>query len=300
MDPLGTPGIASFDRLAYDGHTVPMDTSAPPAGIPVEDWAATPVAVQQFLLATLTVVALQQQQMAPLIARVADREVRLNQHAQNSSKPPSSDPPSAPPRPARVPRGRKPGGQAGHPRHDRPAPAPEQITTTRHHYPSPCPTCGDAVSADRHDACAIPIQYVWALPLVQPLVAAHQYHTVGCQGCGARVTAERPADVPPGAFGTRTAAVVRLLHGRYRSSHRAVGNRFADRFQFPLSLGSVVTLPTTVSTALAPIYADIQTHVQAAPVAKVDETGWKEAGKRRWLWVMVTALATCFAVAPRR
>src|SRR5215211_7114346 len=178
MAPLGTPGIASFDSLAYDWHTAPMDTSAPPAGITMEDWVATPVAVQQFLLATLTLVALQQQQIAPLIARVADLEARLNQHSQNSSKPPSSDPPSAPPRPARVPRGRKPGGQAGHPRHDRPDPDPAQITTTRHHYPSTCLTCGNDVTAQPHDACAIQTQYVWELPLVQPLVAAHQYHTV--------------------------------------------------------------------------------------------------------------------------
>jgi hypothetical protein len=45
-----------------------MDTSAPPVGITAEDWAATPVAVQQVLLATLTVVTLQQQQIAQLLA----------------------------------------------------------------------------------------------------------------------------------------------------------------------------------------------------------------------------------------
>jgi transposase len=218
----------------------------------------------------------------------------------DSSKPPSSDPPSAPSRPPRVARGRKPGGQVGHPRHDRPEPEPDQITTTRHHYPSTCPTCGDDLTAHRHDACAIQIHYVWEVPLVSPQITAHQYHTVCCQGCGVLVTAERPSDVPAGAFGPRTAALVSLLHGRYRISHREVVHLLADLFQLPLSLGSVVTLQTTVSMALAPIYADIQTHVQAAAVANVDETGWKEAGKRRWLWVMVTAMATCFYVATSR
>jgi transposase len=277
-----------------------MDTSVPPAGISADDWAATPVAVQQFLVATLTVVMLQQQQIAQLLRRVADLEARLNQHSQNSSKPPSSDPPSAPPRPARVPRGRKPGGQAGHPRHDRPDPEPDQITTTRHHYPSACPTCGDDLTAHRHDACAIQTQYVWELPIVPPLIAAHHYHTVCCQGCGALASAERPADVPPGAFGPRTAAVVSLLHGRYRISHREVVNLLADLFDLPLSLGSVVTLQTAVSAALAPAHADVQTHVQAAAVVNVDETGWKEAGKRRWLWTVVSAVATLFVVANSR
>ena len=277
-----------------------MDTSVPPAGISADDWAATPVAVQQFLVATLTVVMLQQQQIAQLLRRVADLEARLNQHSQNSSKPPSSDPPSAPPRPARVPRGRKPGGQAGHPRHDRPDPEPDQITTTRHHYPSACPTCGDDLTAHRHDACAIQTQYVWELPIVPPLIAAHHYHTVCCQGCGALASAERPADVPPGAFGPRTAAVVSLLHGRYRISHREVVNLLADLFDLPLSLGSVVTLQTAVSAALAPAHADVQTRVQAAAVVNVDETGWKEAGKRRWLWTVVSAVATLFVVANSR
>src|SRR6266545_8191151 len=173
MDPLGTQGIASFDSLAYDWHTAPMDTSAPPAGITMEDWAATPVVVQQFLLATLTVVALQQQQIAQLIARVADLEARLNQHSQNSSKPPSSDPPSAPPRPARVPRGRKAGAQPGHPHHERPDPSPEQITQVQDHYPDICATCQSHLRAWRYDACAVRTQFVWELPIIQPDITAH-------------------------------------------------------------------------------------------------------------------------------
>jgi transposase len=147
--------MCRFDSPADGWHTVPMDTSAPPAGILADDWAATPVAVQHMLLATLTLVSLQQQQIAQLLTRVAELEARLNQHSQNSSKPPSSDPPSAPPRPARTPHGRKPGAQVGHPRHERPEPEPDQITTTRHHYPSACPTCGDDLTLHRHDACAI-------------------------------------------------------------------------------------------------------------------------------------------------
>src|SRR5215475_4148480 len=229
-----------------------MDTSAPPAGITVEDWAATPVVVQQFLLASLTVVTLQQQQIVQLSARVADLEARLNQHSQNSSKPPSSDPPSAPPRPPRVSRGRKPGGQAGHPRHDRPDPDPDQIDHVRDHYPAVCPTCHDPVANLRRDACAVHTQYVWELPVVRPEITAHQYHTVCCPGCGGLVTADRPADVPPGAFGPRTAAAITILHGDYHLSDRNLPRLLHDFFGLPISLGSVVALQQTGSAALAP------------------------------------------------
>jgi transposase len=277
-----------------------MDTSAPPAGIAAEDWAATPMAVQQFLLATLTVVTLQQQQMVQLSARVADLEAQLNQHSQNSSKPPSSDPPSAPARPVRVPRGRQAGGQLGHPPHDRPAPDPDHIDHVRDHYPEVCPTCHDPLADVRRDACAVRTQYVWELPVVRPEITAHQYHTVCCPGCGDLVTADRPTDVPPGAFGPRTAAAITILHGDYHLSDRNLPRLLADFFGLPISLGSVVALQQTGSVALASVYAAIHTAVQQQPICNIDETGWKEAGKRRWLWTMVTTIATFFYVATSR
>jgi len=39
--------------------------------------------------------------------------------------------------------------------------------------------------------------------------------------------------------------------------------------------------------------------LSAASHVNVDETGWKEAGKRRWLWVAVSAMCTVFVVATR-
>lgn len=277
-----------------------METSTPPRGITVDEWAATPVVVQQMLLTTCAIIAQQQQQHAQLLARIADLEARLNQHSQNSSKPPSSDPPSAPPRPERVTRGRKRGGQVGHPRHERIVPTPEQITETADHYPTICDQCGSDVSGNQHDVCLVDTQYVWDIPPVEPQIVAHHYHTIICHDCGELVTAPRPADVPPGGFGPRVVALIGMLHGRYRISQREVLQLLADLFHVPISLGSIVTCQATVSAALAPIYADLQDQVQAAPVVNIDETGWKEAGKRRWLWTVVSTVATLFLVATGR
>lgn len=284
-----------------------MDDATPPAGISPDDWAATPPAVRAFIRGGLLALQLQQAQLAQLLQantdlqqRVADLEARLNQHSQNSSKPPSSDPPSAPPRPVRGPRGRNAGGQPGHPRHDRPAPDPDHIDLVRDHYPAVCPTCHDPLADVRRDACAVQTQYVWELPVVRPHITAHQYHTVCCPGCGNLVTADRPPDVPPGAFGPRTAAAVTILHGDYHLSDRNLPRLLADFFGLPISLGSVVALQQTGSVALAPAYAAIHTAVQQQSVCNIDETGWKERGKRRWLWTMVTAIATFFFVTPSR
>jgi transposase len=286
-----------------------MDRDLPPAGIGItpDDWAATPLTVRQCLEALMRVLAHQQQQIADqqqqiahLQERVSDLEARLNQHSQNSSKPPSSDPPSAPPRPLHGKSGRKAGGQRGHPRHERPTPDPDQIDQVRDYYPDACPSCHDSLLEVRRDACAMQIQYVWELPLVRPHITAHQYHTVCCPGCAGLVTAERPADVPPGAFGPRTAATVTILHGDYHLSDRAVSRLLHDFFGLPLSLGSVVSLQQVGSQALAPVYDAIHTVVVQQDRCNIDETGWKEAGKRRWLWTMVTAVATFFAVLTSR
>lgn len=277
-----------------------MEPLAPPDGIPVDDWAATPPFIQHAFVALLTIVAQQQQQLAQLQAQLTELQARLKLHSQNSSKPPSSDPPSAPPRPGRVPRGRAKGGQPGHERHLRPNPEPDQISEVRDHYPASCPHCRASLSATWRDACAVQTQYVWELPVVEPQITAHHYHTLCCRNCGDLVTASRPPDVPPGNFGPRIAASVALLHGRYRLSDREIPQLLYDLFKLPLCLGSVVDLQHSCSQALAPVYSAIQTTLQQQGHINMDETGWKEAGKRRWLWVIVSTVATLFHVASSR
>jgi transposase len=284
-----------------------MDDLTPPDGITPEDWTATPPAVRQFIGVLLHVLSLQQQQLADqhqhillLQARIAELEARLNQHSQNSSKPPSSDPPSAPPRPARVPRGRKAGAQPRHPHHERPDPSPEQITQVQEHYPDSCARCQSQLLDRRYDACAVRTQYVWELPIIQPEITSHHYHTLCCQNCGELTTAERPPDVPPGAFGPRTAAAIAVLHGDYHLSDRLVPRLLHEFFSLPLSLGGVVDVQQTASAALEPVYTTIHTAVQQQDRCNIDERGWKEAGQRRWLWTMVTAIASVFVVASSR
>ena len=284
-----------------------MDDLTPPDGISSEDWAATPPAVRRFIGALLHLLTLQQQQLADhhqhlhiLQARIAELEARLNQHSQNSSKPPSSDPPSAPPRPARTPRGRKAGAQVGHPRHERPDPSPEQITDAQDHYPDACASCHNRFLDWRYDACAVRTQYVWELPLFHPEITAHHYHTLCCQNCGELTTAPRPPDVPPGGFGPRAAAGVAVLHGDYHLSDRLVVRLLHEFFGLPISLGGVVELQQTASAALKPVYEAIHSVVQQQDRCNIDETSWKEAGERRWLWTMVTAIASVFLIASTR
>jgi transposase len=68
----------------------------------------------------------------------------------------------------------------------------------------------------------------------------------------------------------------------------------------PLGPGSVSTLCQEVNAALDEPYADVRARVEAEAHANVDETGWKQAGERRLLWVAVTAQCTLCVVARNR
>lgn len=268
-----------------------MNEVTPPLGIAPADWDATPPAVRTVVLALLD-------QVQTLQARVTDLEARLSQYSGNSSRPPSSDPPGAPPRPHRTPSGRKRGGQPGHAGHQRDLLPPRQVDELIVHRPTACPHCQTALPYDL-PASEILRQQVWEVPPLHPHVTEHQFPTVTCPHCQATVRAPRPPEMPPGSFGPQVVALVALLHGRYRLSTREVALLLDDLWHIPLSVGSVPALYQTASTALAPVYTEVQDVVQGQAVANVDETPWHEHRQARYLWVATTLVATLFLVARR-
>lgn len=258
-----------------------MDEVSPPAGIPLEDWRATPQSVQVLLLA--------------LLDDVGILKAKLNQTSQNSSKPPSSDPPSAPPRPAKVLRGRKPGGQVGHQGSTRERREPDEIVACR---PDECPACHTALPLDLPDAAAVVVTQVWELPLLQPVITDYHQHTVCCPACATAVTAQVPE--ASNGYGVRVAALCGHLHGTFHLSYRAIADLLADLANLPIGVASVVASCQRLSAALEPIDAALHTALDSQAVVNVDETSWRERGKRCWLWTATSAASTVFRITKSR
>jgi len=255
-----------------------------PPGIAAEDWAVTPLAMQQWVVSLLeTVVALQK--------RVAELEERVNQTSRNSSKPPSSDPPNAPPRPKSPPSGRKAGGQPGHVGHGRSLKPVAQVKHVVVARPTACAACGALLLGED----AQPVRHqVTELPRIEPEVTEYQRHTLTCLACGAPTQAPWPAEMPTGSFGPRAQATVGYVTGRLGVSQREAEEMLATVFHTALSLGSIPALEQDVSAAVAQPVTEAQTYVQTQPVQNVDETSWPERAQRGWLWVTVTPLVTVF------
>jgi transposase len=233
-----------------------------------------------------------------LQARVQELEARLGQNSTNSSRPPSSDPPETPARPPAPPTGRQRGGQPGHPPHQRAVVPPEQVDQIVVHWPTHCRRCQAPLPPV---AAGEPVQHqVTELPRVRAMVTEHQLQHVRCGGCGTTTCAVLPAEVPAGAFGPRLQATVAVLSGRYRLSRREVVGVCTDVLGAPVAVGSVDGLCQATAQALAAPVAALEAAVQQAAAAHADETSWREAGQRCWLWVVVTAVATVFTLAPSR
>ncbi len=277
-------------------HPVPRPSFQP---LPPEVQAHLSFLEEQVAALQVQVTMLQEQVRA-LQEENTELRARLNRNSHNSSRPPSSDPPTAPKRPARPTKGRSRGGQKGHPgRHRAMIPA-DRVDHFRDHWPATCPHCQHDLTVIRTETTPPQRQQVWEIPSVRAEVTEHRYHAVSCPVCGAAVRSERPPEVPAGALGPRATAWVGLLHGRYRLSERETVELSQDLWQLPLALGSVHNRCAQVSAALESPAAEVQDALGAAAHGNVDETGWKQAGRRYWLWVLVGGLCTRFLLSPSR
>jgi len=270
-------------------YTRAMCERQAPAGIPAEDWAATPNSVREWIYTLLA-------NYEQLRQRVAEVEERVHQTSRNSSKPPSSDPPSAPPRAQRTPSGRKRGGQKGHKGHGRKLKAAVEVMRVVDIKPLCCADCGTLLlGEDAHPAR----HQVTELPRVEPEVVEYRQHTLTCLACGAETTPEWPVDMPSGSFGPRVQATVGYLAGRMGVSQRDVEEAMDALFHTDLALGSVSAIEQNVSAALSQPVEEARTYVRQQPVVNADETSWRQGKQKLWLWIGTTPLVTVFLLATR-
>ena len=239
-------------------------------------------------------------QLAVANKRIAELEARLGQNSRNSSKPPSSDPPGAG-RPSSERAGRKRGGQPGHKPSRRELLPPEKVDQFEDHWPTICGGCKAPLPSElRTKVGEVSRHQVTEIPRIQAHVTEHRLHGQFCDCCGHVTEAVLPAVVPSGAFGHRLRSVVALCAGRYRLSKRVTQELLTDLLGVELSLGSVSNLERQVSAVLAAPVEQAREFVRQQAVVHADETGWREAKSRAWLWTATTALVTVFQIARSR
>jgi transposase len=239
--------------------------------------------------------------LTALEARVRDLEDQLGRNATNSSLPPSANPPGAPKLPPKTPTGRKTGAQPGHPAHLRRRLPPQRLQHTRDFVPRHCQRCHEPLPPGPAADDPEPTWHqVAELPRLAAEVTEYRGHFRTCPGCGTLNHAAIPAELKAHSVGPRLAATLAYLAGRHHLSQRGLEELVEDVFDVPLSLGTVGHLAEQASAALAPAHAEAVQAVREAAVKNVDETGWKRAGDRCWLWAAATATVVAFVIHARR
>jgi transposase len=229
------------------------------------------------------------------LKRIDELEARLRQNSSNSSKPPSSDPPGASRR-EDEPSLRSRGGQVGHKHHKRELLPPEQVSKAVECVPRHCHRCRarlSGVDAEPRRSQVIEV------PPITPYVTEYREHELACGECGARTRGELPAEAAA-TFGPRLKSLIAVCTGGYRLSKRVTQELLSDFLGVRLALGSVCNIEREVSEALAAPVEEAREYLRHHPVVHADETGWREAKGRAWLWTAASTLVTVFQIARSR
>jgi transposase len=238
-------------------------------------------------------------ELAEARAHVAELEARLAQNSSNSSKPPSSDPPSVAPRSGREPSGKKRGGQPGHRRYEQTLLPPERVREVVDCLPAVCRRCGKALPKPDREAEPVRHQVV-EIPKVVAMATEYRLHRCACEECGITTLGQLPPGIPSTMVGPRLAAVIAVCGGAFRISKRMTQELLANFFDVDVSLGTIAKTEKAASEAVAPAVAEVGAAMQVAPVVHADETGWREARAKAWLWVAATPMLAFFLIRRRR
>jgi transposase len=133
---------------------------------------------------------------------------------------------------------------------------------------------------------------VWDIPPLRPVVTEYRRYRLRGPRCGVTTCGQAPA----GQDGPRLKAACVLLTGAYRLSKAKAARLLTDLFAIPLCAGQVCAIEAEVGQPLKPVVDELLTAARQLP-ANVDETSM---GRGRWLWVMVTTVATVYQIVTGR
>jgi hypothetical protein len=231
---------------------------------------------------------------------IAELKERANRNSSNSSLPPSSDPPDA----KRYPKKRrtstkKQGGQPDHPGSTfKPYTDADANIERHHHHPDKCEYCGhDGFDGEVKDDPK-PHQVVRP-PKLKPDVDEHHLHARRCTKCREYTTAKLPENVPTSNFAPETCGIVCMLTGCFPLSRRHVAAIMLDLFGIRISVGAISAIEERMTAALKKSVSEAKESVKVADRVHNDATGWKQRGKRQYVFVTVTEDVVTFDISAK-
>jgi transposase len=139
------------------------------------------------------------------------------------------------------------------------------------------------------------------LPPIKPVTTRINLHRADCRCCGNTITAEPPADMPPGSpFGPGIVALVTYLHGCQMVGYARLAEMLEGLFGLKISEGAIANMLARAAEPFAECAQTIHETVRNSPVIASDETSARVKGKTHWQWTFVAATAVAHLIAPTR
>ena len=240
------------------------------------------------------------QRLQQRLAEVERELAKLRKTSKTSSKPPSSDmvkPPKAPQAPS-VFGSRTAGGQPGHPKHERAAFPPEELTTIHTYTLSSCPQCGGPLRAAEQAPKVIQQVEIEEVPI---RIEEHRGLAFWCASCQRVHYAPLPPTVTKGGLcGPRLTALVAYMKGACHASFSTIRKFLRDVVKMPVSRGYLRKLIAKMSDALEPAFDELLQALPEQDVLNIDETGHKDGGERFWTWCFKASMYTLFRIDKSR
>jgi transposase len=225
--------------------------------------------------------------------RITELEAKINRNSRNSSKPPSTDQKSDTPKYE----GKK--SRRSHPGKSR-TPYPQERVDR--HVDCTLTNCPHCSSQDLFELLGE--SYSWQqvdLPPAQAIVTQFDCRKYFCRHCGQHSVGDLPAGTLHSSFGPRLMALLATLTGRFHISKREAILLIRDLYGIELSVGSAINVEERVANALDGVYEQIHRFVIESSSARFfDETGWRDSGKRHYVWLATSVSAAYYMIDRHR
>jgi len=166
------------------------------------------------------------------------------------------------------------------------------------HAETHCPACGETLrggTVKRH-------REVIEIELPPVVVTDHVLVERTCPRCGTAVTPVLGAAdgvVGQHRFGPRLLALITTWHEAGLMPVRTIQTQLQTLFGVHVSLGGIEDALHTMAERGAGRVAAIRDEIRQSAVVHADETGWREDGQNRYVWLIATPTARYFELGRR-
>lgn len=189
---------------------------------------------------------------------------------------------------------KNPGRKKGHKGASRPKPKDEEITDEVDHTLEMCPDCNGKVYPANSTRTRIIVDIVMESETTKHTISSHW-----CPRCKSNKEDIITDALPGFTIGNKTLVYSALQHFTQGVSLSNIV-RNLNYSKLKLTSGCLINGWHKLAEILTPYYDDILEKTRKSEATYADETGWRQKGKRFWLWGFFTKTTALYTIRRKR